>query len=108
MATILVKEAVCAGAHQSRACAILGISCRTLRRWRSVASLTDQRTYPKPRKYVAFGEHTLTRPAFAGLVLFGGVIVLRAASDAAAVHGSGYLAGWVAVPEYRQDRPADH
>lgn len=48
---MLVKEAVCAGARQSKACAILGISCRTLRRWRNAASLTDQRTCPKPRKY---------------------------------------------------------
>lgn len=48
---MLVKEAVCAGARQSKACAILGISCRTLRRWHNAASLTDQRTCPKPRKY---------------------------------------------------------
>src|SRR5690625_139848 len=51
MAIMLVKEAVCAGARQSNACAILGISCRTLRRWRNAASLTDQRTCPKARKY---------------------------------------------------------
>src|SRR5699024_12409127 len=51
MAIMLVKEAVCAGARQSKTCAILGISCRTLRRGHNAAGLTDQRTCPKPRKY---------------------------------------------------------
>lgn len=44
-----------------------------------------------------------------GFVLLGcSFIVQRVASDAAAVHEPGDLVGWVAVPEYRQDRPADH
>ena len=35
MAMTLIDEAVAAGARQSRACGVLGISCRTLRRWRA-------------------------------------------------------------------------
>lgn len=43
MAITLIDEAVSAGARQSRACAVLGLSCRTLRRWRSAPTLVDQR-----------------------------------------------------------------
>ncbi|MGE6333408.1 DDE-type integrase/transposase/recombinase, partial [Stenotrophomonas sp. NPDC077659] len=43
MAIDLVDQAVAAGAAQSNACEVLGITCRTLRRWRSAASLRDRR-----------------------------------------------------------------
>lgn len=43
MAMTLIDEAAAAGAHQHKACAVLGISSRTLRRWRGAASLADRR-----------------------------------------------------------------
>jgi len=44
MAMTLIDEAVAAGARQSRACGVLGVSCRTLRRWQaSVDGLCDRR-----------------------------------------------------------------
>lgn len=43
MAITLIDEAVRAGARQSQACVMLGLSCRTLRRWRSAQTLVDQR-----------------------------------------------------------------
>lgn len=43
MAMTLIDEAIRAGARQSRACVMLGLSCRTLRRWRSAQTLVDQR-----------------------------------------------------------------
>src|SRR5690606_645554 len=43
MAMTLIDEAVTAGARQSKACAVLGIPCRTLLRWRGAQSLTDKR-----------------------------------------------------------------
>lgn len=43
MALSLIDEAVQAGARQHKACAVLGITCRTLRRWRRREELTDQR-----------------------------------------------------------------
>ena len=43
MAIILIDEAVTAGARQHKACAVLGITGRTLRRWRRVDNLTDKR-----------------------------------------------------------------
>ena len=43
MAISLIDEAVAAGARRHKACAVLGICCRTLRRWRAAATLTDQR-----------------------------------------------------------------
>lgn len=49
MAITMINEAIQAGARQSRACAVLGLSCRTLRRWRSAPTLRDQRKGP-PRK----------------------------------------------------------
>src|SRR5690606_29333023 len=38
-----IAEAVHAGARQSEACAVLGLTCRTLRRWRAADSLIDRR-----------------------------------------------------------------
>lgn len=43
MAIELIDEAVAAGARRHKACGVLGISCRTLRRWRGAASLADGR-----------------------------------------------------------------
>ena len=43
MAITLIDEAVTAGARRHKACELLGISCRTLRRWRHATSLVDQR-----------------------------------------------------------------
>src|SRR5690606_25703303 len=43
MAITLIAEAVHAGARQSKACAVLGLTCRTLRRWRAADSLIDRR-----------------------------------------------------------------
>ena len=43
MAITLIDEAVAAGARRHKACAVLGISARTLRRWRASDSLTDRR-----------------------------------------------------------------
>jgi hypothetical protein len=44
MAMTLIEEAVTAGARQSHACGVLGISCRTLRRWQAgVDDLADKR-----------------------------------------------------------------
>lgn len=43
MAITLIDEAVTAGARQHKACAVLGITCRTLSRWRAAGALTDRR-----------------------------------------------------------------
>jgi len=43
MAMTLITEAVYAGARQSKACGVLGLSCRTLRRWRATDNLDDLR-----------------------------------------------------------------
>ncbi len=44
MAMQLITEAVNAGARSHKACGVLGISCRTLRRWSEPASqLSDRR-----------------------------------------------------------------
>jgi transposase InsO family protein len=43
MAIKLIDEAVAAGARLYKACEVLGISTRTLRRWRNADDLTDQR-----------------------------------------------------------------
>lgn len=43
MAITLIDEAVECGARQSKACEVLGLTCRTLRRWRSAESLEDGR-----------------------------------------------------------------
>ena len=74
-----------------------------------VADLLYRGTYKSVDEKYPSGKHTLTKPAFVGFILLGCFfIVQRVASDAAAVRGSGDLAGWVAFAEYRQDRPADH
>lgn len=39
----LIDDAVVAGARQARACAVVGLSARTVQRWRGNASLGDQR-----------------------------------------------------------------
>lgn len=43
MAIELIDEAVLAGARRTKACVVLGISCRTLRRWRAAKTLVDGR-----------------------------------------------------------------
>ena len=44
MAIELINEAVNAGARQHKACAVLGISCRTMRRWQATPdNLEDKR-----------------------------------------------------------------
>ena len=43
MAIRLIDEAVVAGARQHKACEVLSITCRTLRRWRCADSLQDKR-----------------------------------------------------------------
>lgn len=43
MAIALIDEAVVAGARQHKACEVLGITVRTLHRWRRADSLQDQR-----------------------------------------------------------------
>lgn len=43
MAIRLIDEAVAAGARQHKACGVLGIDCRTLRRWRGADALDDRR-----------------------------------------------------------------
>lgn len=43
MAMEWIEAAVIAGARRCKACEVLGISCRTLRRWKGAKSLTDQR-----------------------------------------------------------------
>lgn len=56
MAITLIDDAVIAGARCAKACEIIGLSERTLRRWRNSASLADKRQTPAPRTY----EHALT------------------------------------------------
>ena len=56
MAMTLIDEAVQAGARQYKACHVLGISCRTLRRWQAgVDGLGDKR-----RGASGCGKHALT------------------------------------------------
>lgn len=43
MAMVLIDEAVAAGARRHKACDVLGITDRTLRRWRRAGSLQDRR-----------------------------------------------------------------
>src|SRR5690554_7276988 len=64
MAITLIDEAVRAGARQSRACVTIGVSCRTLRRWRSAPTLQDQRK-GAPRKPC---PHALTPQEKAAIV----------------------------------------
>ena len=46
----LIDEAVAAGARCFKACHVLGIHLRTLRRWRQADSLVDKRQEPGPRE----------------------------------------------------------
>lgn len=48
VAITLIKEAVSAGAKCYRACEIIGINVRTLRRWSSAEALDDKRQNPAP------------------------------------------------------------
>src|SRR5690625_7601086 len=43
MAIDLIDDAVASGARHFKACEVLGISARTLRRWRGASDLTDRR-----------------------------------------------------------------
>src|SRR5690625_3669988 len=43
MAITLIDDAIHAGARQAKACAVLGLSARTLRRWRATDCLIDRR-----------------------------------------------------------------
>ncbi len=55
----LIEEATKAGARENRACLEIGISQRTLQRWRSAASLQDQRPVakrPKPKNKLSGEE----------------------------------------------------
>ncbi|WP_254046998.1 IS3 family transposase, partial [Pusillimonas sp. T2] len=56
MAITLIDEAVTAGARCYKACEVVGITCRTLRRWRNVDTLVDRRQQPTARDY----PHALT------------------------------------------------
>ncbi|NYT66937.1 helix-turn-helix domain-containing protein, partial [Alcaligenaceae bacterium] len=56
MAITLIDQAVGAGARDFKACEVLGISCRTLRRWRALTDLVDARQRPTARDY----PHQLT------------------------------------------------
>lgn len=57
MAITQIDETVVSGARCVKACEIIGISERTLRRWRGSISLTDKRQTPAPRTY----KHALTK-----------------------------------------------
>ncbi len=56
MAITLIDEAVHAGARCHKACEVIGITCRTLRRWRTDDTLVDRRQHPTVRQY----PHALT------------------------------------------------
>lgn len=64
MAIELIDEAVAAGARCYKACEILGITDRTLRRWRRASSLLDKRLTPAPRHY----PHALTEAEKASIL----------------------------------------
>ncbi len=59
-ATLLIEEAVAAGARQAKACAVLDISDRTLRRWTKGGEVQpDQRPLvprPEPRNKLSPAE----------------------------------------------------
>lgn len=59
MAMTLIAEAVRAGARQSKACAVLGLTCRTLRRWGAAESLIDRRkgAVRRPCRRTVFTPH---------------------------------------------------
>ncbi|HEN47669.1 MAG TPA: IS3 family transposase, partial [Mizugakiibacter sp.] len=57
MAITLIDEAVLAGARCHKATEVLGISCRTLRRWRAAGDLTDgRRGAPRTCPHALSGE----------------------------------------------------
>ena len=69
-----VKQAVSAGARQSKACEILGISIRTLQRWKNIIDLSDRRCMPKKKPSNALSEfeiklitQTANEPEYANL-----------------------------------------
>ena len=51
MAISLRDEAVAAGARCHKACELLGLTSRTMRRWRRLQTLEDLRQHPPPRQY---------------------------------------------------------
>ena len=51
-----INQAISDGARQSKACAILGISSRTLQRWRNSTDLVDRRCKPKKKPSNALSE----------------------------------------------------
>ena len=69
-----INQAVSDGALQSKACAILGISVRTLQRWRNSTDLIDGRSKPKKKPSNALSEfetklivQTANKPQYANL-----------------------------------------
>ena len=62
----LVDEAVCAGARVSEACRIVGLSTRTLTRWREAGCAADARrgpTTPAPHQLTEAEENEIVRVA---------------------------------------------
>jgi len=51
MAITLIDQAVSVGARRQKACEVLGITDRTLRRWQGADRLQDERQQPAPRPY---------------------------------------------------------
>lgn len=51
-----IKQAVSDGARQSKACVILGISTRTLQRWRNLTDLHDRRCQLKKKPSNALSQ----------------------------------------------------
>lgn len=69
-----IKQAVNDGARQSKACRILGISIRTLQRWRNLTNLKDRRCQLKKKPSNALSEletkliiQTANKPEYANL-----------------------------------------
>lgn len=69
-----IKQAVNSGARQSRACSILGISTRTLQRWRKAKDLNDKRLMAKKSPSNSLSEieianiiKTANKPEYANL-----------------------------------------
>ena len=61
IAVNLIEEAVDAGARRHKACAIMGISCRTLLRWQAAREeLADKRQQTNNRHYA----HALSTPIY--------------------------------------------
>ena len=57
MAIELIDEAVNSGARLSKACDIMGLNCRTFRRWKQSSDLQDQRHVAAQSREVS---HALT------------------------------------------------